>query len=103
MAKTKYYIPDDYGLGQKVGAANKPLVRNLFDEVYGNKADHDFNTMLTGMISVIERNGLIGQVKEEVVVVPEAKQLELEEIEMAALKTRMAERKKKIASMRSGK
>ena len=103
MSKTKYYVPDDYGLGQKVGAANKEPVRNLFAEVYGNKADHDFNTMLSGMISVIERNNLIGELKHEVRVVPEQKVLELEEIELEALKARIAGRKKTISQLRGGR
>ena len=107
MAKKKYYSPDDYGLGQKVGAPNKQAVRNLFAEVYGEgkeqKEDHDFNRMLSGMISVIERNGLVGALKHEVVAVPVIRELELEQIEMNALKARMAEKKKKIQQMRDGK
>ena len=88
-------------------AAVKQAVRNLFAEVYGDgkeqKEDHDFNRMLSGMISVIERNGLIGALKHEVVAVPVIRELELEQIEMNALKARMAEKKKKIQQMRDGK
>ena len=55
------------------------------------------------MISVIERNGLVGALKHEVVAVPVIRELELEQIEMNALKARMAEKKKKIEQMRDGK
>ena len=95
--KNKVKKPSDYALGQKVGVDNREPVKNLMEQIYGNKNDHDFNTMLSGLISVIEENELVDKVKHQVVIAPKKKTLSLKEIQLAALQKEVKDLRKEVS------
>ena len=97
MKKNKVKKPSDYALGQKVGVNNKEPVKNLMEKIYGNKDDHDFNKMFSGMIAVIEENNLIDNVKHQVVIAPKKKTLSLKEIQLEALKKEVSQLRKEVS------
>jgi len=88
--------PSDYSISQKVGVDNKEPVKNLMEQIYGNKEDHDFNRMFSGMISVIEENNLTDKVKHQVVIAPKKKTLSLKEIQLEALKKEVSQLRKEV-------
>jgi predicted DNA binding CopG/RHH family protein len=88
--------PRDYSIIQKVGVDNKEPVKNLMEQIYGNKEDHDFNKMFSGMISVIEENNLTDKVKHQVVIAPKKKTLSLKEIQLEALKKEVSQLRKEV-------
>ena len=93
----KVYKPSDYSISQKVGVDNKEPVKNLMEKIYGNKDDHDFNKMFSGMIAVIEENNLIDNVKHQVVIAPKKKTLSLKEIQLEALKKEVSQLRKEVS------
>ena len=96
MKKNKVKKPSDYALGQKVGVDNREPVKNLMEKIYGNKEDHDFNKMFSGMIAVIEENNLVDNVKHQVVIAPKKKTLSLKEIQYEALKKEISQLRKEV-------
>jgi len=88
--------PSDYSISQKVGVDNKEPVKNLMEQIYGNKEDHDFNKMFSGMISVIEENNLTDKVKHQVVIAPKKKTLSLKEIQLEALKKEVSQLREEV-------
>ncbi len=88
--------PSDYALGQKVGVDNKEPVKNLMEQIFGNKNDHDFNRMMSGLISVIHDNDLVDKVKHQVVIAPKKKTLSLKEIQLEALKKEVSQLRKEV-------
>ena len=96
MSKNKVKKPSDYALGQKVGVDNREPVKNLMEQIYGNKNDHDFNRMMSGLISVIEENNLVDKVKHQVVIAPKKKTLSLKEIQYEALKKEISQLRKEV-------
>ncbi len=86
----------DYALGQKVGVDNKEPVKNLMEQIFGNKNDHDFNRMMSGLISVIHDNDLVDKVKHQVVIAPIKKTLSLKEIQLEALKKEVSQLRKEV-------
>jgi len=83
--------------GQKVGVDNREPVKNLMEQIYGNKNDHDFNRMMSGLISVIEENNLVDKVKHQVVIAPKKKTLSLKEIQYEALKKEISQLRKEVS------
>ena len=88
--------PSDYALGQKVGVDNKEPVKNLMEQIFGNKNDHDFNRIMSGLISVIHDNDLVDKVKHQVVIAPKKKTLSLKEIQLEALKKEVSQLRKEV-------
>jgi len=88
--------PSDYALGQKVGVDNKEPVKNLMEQIFGNKNDHDFNRMMSGLINVIHDNDLVDKVKHQVVIAPKKKTLSLKEIQLEALKKEVSQLRKEV-------
>ena len=88
--------PSDYSISQKVGVDNKEPVKNLMEQIYGNKEDHDFNRMFSGMISVIEENNLTGKVKHQVVIAPKKKKLSAKLMLLESLKKEVSQLRKEV-------
>ena len=97
MSRNKVKKPSDYALGQKVGVDNREPTKNLMEQIYGNKDDHDFNKMFSGMIAVIEENNLVDNVKHQVVIAPKKKTLSLKEIQLEALKKEVSQLRKEVS------
>ena len=102
----KIYKPNDYSISQKVGVFNKEPVKNLMEKIFGNNSDHDFNSMMTGIINVINNNDLTKKVAEEVILTPDYKKLKEIRDDIAQKneleKTMLANIKKKRETIEKG-
>lgn len=94
--KVKVNKPSDYSISQKVGVDNREPVKELMQQIYGDENNHDFNTMMSGLISVIQDNNLVKKVKQEVVIAPKKKKLSLKRIELKALQKEVQDLEKEV-------
>ena len=96
MSKKKVKKPTDYALGQKVGVDNREPTKNLMEQIYGHKEDHDFNKMYSGMIEVIKENNLEDKVRHQVVIAPKKKKLSAKVLLLDSLKKEISQLRKEV-------